>query len=393
MGLFMDTLEDNLERTGQYLDVLVLPQKPVGIDTFPQIPPLVHCPLCGEVVIAENDLKQHFMDKHANRYAYLLVDGKIVRDAIYTDSRISSLIAHLINIPRAKIKIEASGLAPVEMDFSEEISIMEYLRNFQTGEINIAIHLPGSVRQYSIYCGTLPEIGIEEIDRASSDYLYYPLNENKEPNWSLFQKSFSSPERHRLERQYADGLYEYAVGVHMVQIGQDGKDRLESALGNLSPFRTPYAVTIQRVLALRMNLFGLLQTCMYPSRFAAANDFFNLREMRLSRKPTIHNDKGFHDYGYAVYIDPFTEMFIDALHAYYNKDYRLLDDLCNKLDSLCHGPDRNNRDKLFLLRARTCLKRNDIAAAQSFYQRLIENPDFKRETREALNGTPKNSKN
>ena len=387
MGLFMDTLEDNLERTGQYLDVLVLPSRPIDKKTSPPVPPMIHCPLCGEVVIAENDLRQHFMDKHANRYAYLLADGKIIRDSLYTEKIVASLVAHLINVSRAKIRIEATGLAPVEMDFSEEISIMEHLPNFHTGEINIAIHLPGGFRQYSIYCGLLPEIGIEEIDRASSDCLFYPLNENNEPDWPLFQKTFLVPERHRLERQYAAGLYEYAVGIHMVRMGRDAKDRLESALGSLASFRTPYAVTIQRILALRMNLFGLLRTCTPPSRFAAANYFFNHQEMRLSRKQTNDTAKEFHDYGYAVYIDPFTEMFIDALHAYYNEDYGLLNDLCGKLDSLCHGPDRNNRDKLNLLRARTYLKRNDITAAQSLYQMLIDNPNFKREAREELDGT------
>jgi len=392
MGLFMDTLEDNLERTGQYLDVLVLPSKPASTGAFVPVPSLIHCPLCGEVVIAKSALKQHFMDKHANRYTYILADGKIIRDSLYMEKSMTSLVAHLINIPSAKIRIEATGLIPVEMDFSEEISIMEHVRTFHTGEINIAIHTPGGTRQYSIYCGTLPEIRIEEIDRASSDHLFYPLNENREPNWSLFKKSFSIPDQHQLERQYADGLYEYAVGIHMVRTGQDGKDRLESALGHLVPFRTPYAVTIQRVLALRMNLFGLLRTCTSPSRFAAANDFFNDQEMRLYRKQINDSSVGFQEYGYAVYIDPFSEMFIDAINAYYNEDYGLLKDLCGRLDSLCYGTDRNNRDKLLLLRARTSLKRSDIAAAQSFYELLTDNPDFKKEAREILHGIPEESK-
>jgi hypothetical protein len=107
MGLYSDILEDNLER-GQYLDVLVLPSRPLeGNDAAPYVSQ-IHCPLCGEVIIADVDLKQHFLNKHSNRFAYLLVNGNIVRDAVYTDKKISSIVAHLINIPKAKIKIEAS---------------------------------------------------------------------------------------------------------------------------------------------------------------------------------------------------------------------------------------------------------------------------------------------
>ena len=390
MGLFMDTLEDNLEKTGQYLDVLVLPSRPLDVGRFPPVIPLIHCPLCGEVVIAEYALKQHFIDKHANRYVYLMADGKIIRDTVYIENKMNSLAVYLINIPSAKIKIEATRMVPVEMNFSENISIMEYLREFQAGEINIAIYVPGGTRQYSVYCGSLPEIRIEEIERTSSEHLFYPLNENIEPNWDLFKRNISVLGQHQLERQYADGLYEYAIGSHMISNGKDGKDRLECALGSLLPFRTPYAVTVQRVLALRMNLFSLLRTCRFPSRFAAANDFFN--DQKIDRKQESDMARGCHDYGYAVYIDPFTEMFIDALHAYYNEDYGLLDNLCGKLDSLCHGPDRNNRDKLLLIRARTALKRNGIIAANSHYQMLIDNPDFKEEAKEILYGTTKTPK-
>lgn len=394
MGLISDILESNLER-GQCLTVLLLPSGPSKLVNItmhePAHPnPLLHCPLCGKIVIEDKDLKQHFLDSHANRYVYLSVNGQVIRDAVYTDNKITSIVAHLIGIQRAQIKIEASDIAPIVKDFRGAFSVMEHLHGFQEGVINITVNIPGGFREYCVYCRKLPEVGTEEIDRASSELLFYPLNENKQPVWNTFQNKYIDLARNKLEQKYAEGLFEYAAGAHAVRKGHydDGRNRLESALGYLLSFRTAHALTIQRILALRMNLFGLLRLCTPPSKFASANDFFNDREMRLSRKQVhVESLDGLQEYRYAIYIDQFTKMFLDALNAYYNEDYALLDEFCGQLNLILREKDRNNSDKLLLLCARTCLKKSNKTSAVSIYQMLIDNPDFKQEAREVLDGT------
>jgi hypothetical protein len=85
-----------------------------------------------------------------------------------------------------------------------------------------------------------------------------------------------------------------------------------------------------------------------------------------------------------IYIDDFTETFLNALNAYYNDDYNILDGLCDQLNNMISADDRNNQDKLFLLCARAAQNRGNISKAKEYYQNLVSNPLFNEEVQELL---------
>jgi hypothetical protein len=132
-----------------------------------------------------------------------------------------------------------------------------------------------------------------------------------------------------------------------------------------------------------MNCFKLLQACSFPSKFAVVNLFFNNPVTRF--KVEMCSDKLTKDtQEYGVYIDEFTEIFLQALNAYYAEDFFVLEELCDFLSRLLTEQDRNNQDKLAILRARTAKKREDEKKAQNFYQMLRYHPDFGQEAEEML---------
>ncbi|MBA7716366.1 hypothetical protein ES703_125437 [subsurface metagenome] len=184
-----------------------------------------------------------------------------------------------------------------------------------------------------------------------------------------------------MEYYYASGFYDYALGFQMMHTKREGKDHFENALGFLSPFETSFAITACRVLATRMNCFKLLQKCGFSSRFMVVNLFFNDPKLRFKSKLEL-SKLSWRAQEYGVYIDEFTETFLDGLNAYYVEDYDILDELCEQLDRMLSDQDKNNRDKLILLQARTAKKRNDEKRARKFYQMLRYHPDFGEEAKE-----------
>jgi hypothetical protein len=169
----------------------------------------------------------------------------------------------------------------------------------------------------------------------------------------------------------------------MAHSGREGGTHFESASSILAPFKTKSAITAQRVLALRMNCLKLLYSCDPSSRFSVANIFFNQAEARFSNKPETSNLK-WSPQEYGIYIDNFTEMFLDALNAYYNEDYQVLEELCLQIEKHIRESERNNRDKLTLLKARTAIKKKEASVAKRFYQMLRYHPDFGEEAKEML---------
>ncbi|MBI1930701.1 hypothetical protein HYR99_41455 [Candidatus Poribacteria bacterium] len=344
---------------------------------------LIQCPVCENTFLSNKELQQHITVSHAQDHAYILVNKQVIRDFDYVEDRIDSIEAISLGPNEVKLQICVNGANVKNTTFSEKISLLPYLKKFTCGEVNISI---GSQR-YIIYLKDYPNFNSEVIDRAVFDYLFLPLNERKEPKWDCFNP-FISSDRSELERRYASGLYEYALAFHMMQEKKEAKDHFENAFSLLSPFANTknFAIWARCVLALRMNAFGVLKNCQFPSRFAVANYFFNDSESRfncndrflINRNPVVE---------YGVYIDDCSETFLDALSAYYNEDYFMLDALCQRLELLISENDRNNWDKLHLLYARTAVKKGNFTDARIFYQMLYSHPTFKKEAKEMLNVT------
>jgi hypothetical protein len=383
MGIFLDTIEDRDERLGQFIDQAYGGQWTPSKEIEPFDQPLIECPLCGELILSKEGLDQHIVAKHANKHVYVRINNKIVRGLVYLKEPPETLQVVLLGINHARLTIEKKGSPAETLEFSDGISLIPYLKGFTSGEIHLRIEYEREFREFGIFFGGWPEFNHKPIDQDALKFLFLPLNNNEDPNFSEFSDRFLTPTKYYIQLQYARGFYDYALGFYMVHTGKEGNIHFESALNILAPFKTKSAITAQRVLALRMNCFKLLRACGSSSRFTVADLFFNQPEARFAKEITLSSPK-WSPQEYGIYIDKFTDTFLDALSAYYNEDYQMLDALCHQLDKMLPELDRNNRDKLILLSARVAKKRNEEVLCKRFYQMLRYHPDFKDEAREML---------
>jgi len=384
MGIYMDTIEDSAERFGQFKDQIGSSRLKSSFKFLPETTPsFIECPLCGERLLTEDNLNQHIHSRHANKHAYIRADGKIIRNFEIFEKAPKSLKAIVLGVDKAKLIVEQAGYEKKELEFIKEIDLIALLQGDLTGESHFRIDFSEGLREFAIFVGRISEFNYKDIDRAALKHLFIPLNLRTEPDWDKFRELFPIPNINSMEAHYAFGLYDYALGFSVMAAGQEGKDHFETALGLLSLYETSFAVTACRVLATRMNCFKLLKRCAFPSRFAVVNLFFNDPKTRFNLGKEINRfNPTSQEYG--VYIDDFTETFLDALNAYYVDDYEILIELLEQLEGLIVAQDRNNRDKLLLLQARTAIKKSDEEKARGFYQMLRYHPDFEDEAKEIL---------
>lgn len=383
MGIFLDTIEDRDERYGQFIDVVSRVQwtGPGGIE--PTYPLLIECPICGDLKLSKEDLDQHIVANHANKHVYVRANNNIVRGLVYSKEPLEILQVVLLGINHARLTIEKTGFPPETIEISEGISSIPNIKDFVSGEIHLRIEYENESREFTILLGTMPEFNNDSVDQNALKYLFIPLNNYQVPSFGDFSDLYPMFSKNYIEFRYAQGFHDYALGFYMVQKDKVGKVHLESALNLLAPFKTKAAVTAQRVLALRMNFFKLILSCGPSSRFSVAKLFFNQPKGESGKEIELTSPK-WSPQEYGIYIDKFTELFLDALNTYYNGDYRMLDELCQQIEILLPEIDRNNRDKLTLLYARTAKKRNDEINYKRFYQMLLYHPDFGEEAKELL---------
>jgi hypothetical protein len=180
-----------------------------------------------------------------------------------------------------------------------------------------------------------------------------------------------------LENRYVDGFYEYTLAFYLNQIGHltDAKRHFEDAFGLLLPFRTPLAHSAQCVLGLRMNCFGVLSRAPKASAVEAANHFFNdgFPSGWQPPKTYLPGDP------FATYADEFTVRLVDVLVAFYQTDPLGLWAGIEALDFHPSGKEKNNEDKVFLLKARGYRRQHQKDLARKMYQLLRYNPLFSKE--------------
>ena len=385
MGIFMDTLEDNYERLGQFYDQSenVFTEDPSKIVTENKTP-IIECPICGEVTFSKDEFNRHLSQMHANLHAYIRTDKYIIRNMKFIHEMPKDCRVILLGADSATITLNISGEETIRDTFSHELSLNKYLRSFSAGEINAELAASGGFKHsFHIYVGEMPHLENNPIDIEALRFLFLPLNKHEAPNFSRFSERFLVPDSSIMEYQYASGLFGYALGFQMIIDNQEGKQHIEESFGNLSLFNTPFAITACRVLSLRMNCFNLLKTCSANSRFYVANQFFNDPATRISI-PGSFSYSNWQSQEYGVYIDDFTELFLDALNSYYSSDFDILREIMLKIENEILDTDKNNRDKLTLLQARTALKMNGRESALKIYELLRNHPDFGLEAKEIL---------
>ena len=154
-----------------------------------------------------------------------------------------------------------------------------------------------------------------------------------------------------LEQRYLDGFFEYTLAFHLEQQTQSkmAKQHFEDAFGLLLPFRTALAHSTQCVLGIRMNSFGVLDRAPSDSIVSASDKFFN-HPFPSTWVDTPNNDAA---NPFMTYADEFTIRLVSVTASFYRAD-----DAAFKagLEALSFHPaskDKNNEDKLALLRARS----------------------------------------
>jgi len=382
MGIISDYFEDTTEKIGQFRDAREHhgQSKKKTLKVEPQ-PILVSCPLCGQKLLSDDHLDRHILTTHANRRVYLRSGSEVLRTFEIFDEAPAILKAVLLGPEKATITIHQSEWPAQKLEVRKEIDLIEYLHKPILGLIRVNIDFKDGSREYTLIVGKTGDFNHEEVDRYALKSLFLPLHNGETPEWSDFAEKFLVPRTNPLEYQYAAGFYDYTLGFHL--FSNQSKDHLETALGILSSFSTHFAITACRVLATRMNCFKLLESCKPSSRFYVVNLFFNEPSARYGYKvkPT---DQNWSNQEYGVFIDDFTEIYLGALNAYYAGDFSSLAELVLRLQSMTPDEDKNNRDKLIILYARTAARKDGKKSASKYYEIIRHHPDFGEEAREML---------
>lgn len=382
MGIISDTLEDTTEKILQFIDQVQLhaPRKKKSFELEP-LPIFISCPLCAERLMSDKELDRHVLTKHANRRVYLRADSRVLRDFEIFNEAPATLKLVLIGTDKATVTIRRGDGTEKRVEVVREIDLVPHLPRPISGVLSLKVEFSDGSRDYTFIVGKTADFNHEEVDKHALKSLFLPLHQRETPEWSDFSSLFFVPGKNPVERQYAAGLYDYALGFHVPRT--QAKEHLETALGILSSFNTNFAVTACRVLATRMNCFKLLQSCKPTSRFYAVNLFFNEPAARYGYKI----EKPFEAWSaqeYGVFIDEFTEIYLGALNAYYAGHYSALSEMVVRLDLLISDHDKNSRDKLILLQARAAKRKNDKDSMSRYYEVIRHHPDFGEEAREML---------
>jgi hypothetical protein len=249
----------------------------------------------------------------------LRVNGAIVRDLGWTNEGIRELSLVLLGHTSASVRLAASGWE-TNLNAGNEVSLKKYVPAGMEGELRITVKPDGGpVREFSIYCRSLPEFRCNELDAVVVSLQEEYAQFHRMPSISEWRNAAGKIGRLRdLENRYLNGFYEYTLAFHLEERRKpaEAKVHFEEAFGNLLPFRTPLAHSAQCVLGLRMNCFGVLRRAPERSSVAAAGCFFNEAHPSAWEVPQNYETAN----PFVTYADEFTVRLVNVVVAYYAAD-------------------------------------------------------------------------
>ncbi len=372
MGIFSDTLEDNKERAGQFLQPMDQFESTPWVLQSPQ---LEKCTLCGRQ-LPKDDMPRH-MYSHAGVSSYLIANNQIIRDVAYANKPLESLDICTLGQETARVELRINSELFWVDDIKGQYSFGDQFKNLRDGELVFKIVDFNGERLHRIYVGTQPLIRHSEIDQLAFKFLFLPLDMNSDPDYEQYRREASNLNLEPLEELYVNSFYDYALGYRILQCNRLQEGHLESALYGLSRFRTNFAVAGQRILALRMNCFNILRNCKSTSRFFLASLFFcqpfNTHH-QITAVELIESE-------YGIYVDPLTINFLEAISAYYSASKEIFFGILTKLYDGVADHDTNNHAKLFILEARYWRRLGETKKARDNYEKLLTDPDLCHEAR------------
>jgi len=320
------------------------------------------------------------MRSHAGVNSYVMANQRIIRDAVYVDSPLESLDICILGESEAQVELRIYDETIWEGKIKGQQSFREQLKDMNDVELTVRIVDINDERLYRLYLGTQPLIRHRDIDQLAFELFFRPLNEGADPQFDRFKAEVKRLDLVPLEELYMNSLYDYALGFSLAKNGKPQRGHFESALYGLSRFRTDFAVAGQRVLALRMNCFGLLSDCTPTSRFFMAAIFF-CNPFNVDHEARTVN---IFDSEYGVYVDSLTLSFLDAINAYYAAEPKIFNDILKGLWSRVADYETNSHVKISILGARYWRRLGDKNRARDNYDKLLNDPDFAKEARDFL---------
>lgn len=376
MGIISDTFEDNAELAGQrFASGLIHHREISGAEKQIQVE---KCPFCYRAFLV-SDLNSHYQNSHRSEHCYIRLNGTIVRDIGWAEKGISSMEIGLLGYEEVEVNV---NFGPQAKSFrgNKNLDVSACVpANFE-GEIIVEINPKTSVcKTFFIYCKSIPEFRRNDIDSliiALQNELDAATNTLDLGRWKSTFKDF--PDVNTLEKRYFNGFYEYALGSFLEKNNKfkEAKQHFEDAFGLLLPFNTPLAQTASRIMGFKMNCFAFFEGCLQNSPFAPADAFFNkaINPSAISFTRAEPSDLG-------IFIDRFSQLFLDTLSCFYNNPEEEMPILMDALQRDSLSKEKNNADKLNLLKARYFNYSGQTDKAADAYSFLQYHPIFGEESK------------
>jgi hypothetical protein len=377
-----DFYEDNKETLGQFLDALAAAKGSKAARTSPTTPPIQFCPLCHAAFFDDIEIAHHVQKTHGPQHIYLRVNGQIIRDIGWADQGISQLRLVLLGFSQASVEIAGLQIHKTLKVVGDE-SLKRLIPTGFEGELEFRVEPSGgSARQFTIYSRSLPHFRRESLDALIQSLSEQDTKLGGVPDIGKWREL--AGDMGVLENRYLNGFFEYVLGFHLTKSGQSdrAKQHFEDAFGLLLPFRTPMAHSAQCVLGLRMNCFGVLARAPRKSVASASDQFFNQPFPSRWVRPTTCEEAS----PFMTYADEFTIRLVKVVADFYNRDSPVCGAGLEALEFHPSGKEKNNEDKLLILRARLHRQGGRPGQARATYEMLRYHPVFGTEAEEYLNG-------
>jgi hypothetical protein len=382
MADWKDFYEDNKEFLGQYLDSLAERRGSKGTETTRPAPPLQFCPLCHAAFFEDMEIARHIQAVHGPQHIYLRVNGQIIRDIGWAEQGISELRLVLLGFSQAAVEMAGAQLHKAMTAVGDE-NLRRLIPTDFEGELTLRVEpFGGKAREFTLYSRSLPQFRRGSLDSLIQSWSDRDTKPDGAPDIGRWRELAGN--MGPLENRYLNGFFEYALAFHLANNGQSdrSKQHFEDAFGLLLPFRTLLAHSAQCVLGLRMNCFGVLARAPRKSLVSASDEFFNQPFPSQWVRPAAGEEPD----PFMTYADDFTTRLVKVIADFYGRDPSVCGAGLEALEFHPSGKEKNNEDKLLLLRARFQRQEGRSGPARATYEMLRYHPLFGPEAEEYLNG-------
>jgi hypothetical protein len=352
-------------------------------EVAPPTPPLQFCPLCHAAFLEDAEVTRHVLAIHGSQHIYLRLNGLITRDIGWADQGISELRLVLLGFSQATVKIDGGGQFQKTLKVAGDEDLKRLIPSGFEGELTVRVEPIGAnPRQFTLYSRSLPQFRQDSLDAVIQALSFQDTAPRSSPDIGHWREL--TGDMGILENRYLNGFFEYVLAFYLEVQGQSGKAKqhFEDSFGFLLPFRTPLAHSAQCVLGLRMNCFGVLARAPRKSIVSASDKFFN-RPFPSQWVRLMPAEGGS---AFMTYADDFTIRLVQVIADFYDSHLSACGAGLDALEFHPSAKEKNNEDKLSLLRARCHRRADSVSQARATYEMLQYHPLFGTEAEEYLNG-------